>query len=103
VTVGYVPNCTAGGGTIEYPNSSIVIGVEATTDALATLIDDQTDLDNAVPFEIGAAAEATTAAPGDLADSFVQSNKRLVASRLRLRPGRDGTPSCTQLTSCVNT
>jgi hypothetical protein len=132
VTVGYVPNCTAVGGTIEYPNSSIVIGVEATSDSLATLIDDQTgqgltaswnlicdvngvtvetpgsyqvtattqspftvidlqkavgspdpsqcevetmvvatllplnaaDLDNALPFDIGAAAEAITAAPG---------------------------------------
>jgi Ricin-type beta-trefoil lectin domain len=132
VAVGFVPNCTAFEGTIEHPNSSIIIGVEGTTDSLAALIDDQAgqgltvswnlscdvngitveapdsyqvtataqfpfmvidlqkavgspdpsqceveeltvttllplvaaDLDDAVPFQIGAAAEATTAVPG---------------------------------------
>jgi Ricin-type beta-trefoil lectin domain len=134
VAVGYVPNCTAVGGVIEHPNASIILGVETTTDALATLIDDQTgqgltvswnlvcdvngvtvqtpdsfqitattlspfttidlqkavgspdpsecavetmtvatllplvaaDLDDAVPFQIGAAAEGTTAVPGEV-------------------------------------
>jgi Ricin-type beta-trefoil lectin domain len=134
VAVGYVPNCTAIGGVIEHPNASIILGVEATTDSLATLIDDQTgqgltvswnlicdvngvpvntpgsypvtsttqlpytvinlqdavgspdpsecavetmtvstvlplvseDLDGAVPFQIGAVAEGTTAVPGEV-------------------------------------
>ena len=132
VGVGYTPNCTATSGTIEHPNTSIVIGVETDTDAIDTLITDQegqgleaswalvcsvngatvtssgsfqitsttqpefttidlqkavgspdpnqctvedlqvstilplvtADLDEAVPFEIGGAAEATTAVPG---------------------------------------
>jgi len=134
VAVGYVPNCAAVGGVIEHPNASIILGVEATTDALATLIDDQTgqgltvswnlicdvngiavetpgsyqvtattqspftvidlqaavgspdpslcdvetmtvstllplvgeDLDEAVPFQIGAATEGITAVPGEI-------------------------------------
>ena len=132
VGVGYMPNCTATSGTIEHPNTSIVIGVETDTDAIDTLITDQegqgleaswalvcsvngatvttpgsyeitstsqspvtlidlqtavgspdpnqcavedlqvqtilplvaVDLDEAVPFQIGAGAEATTAVPG---------------------------------------
>jgi Ricin-type beta-trefoil lectin domain len=131
-TVGYVPNCTGIGGTVEHPNSSIVVGVATNTDALDALINDQVgqgyelswvlacsvngrtvttpgsyeitsttqfplttidlqkavgspdpdqcaveelevrtilpltavDLDEAVPFEIGAGAEATSAVPG---------------------------------------
>jgi Ricin-type beta-trefoil lectin domain len=41
VAVGYVPNCTGLAGTIEHPNTSIVIGVETNTDALDALINDQ--------------------------------------------------------------
>jgi hypothetical protein len=41
VAVGYTPNCTAIGGTIDHPNTSIVIGFDETSDALAKLIDDQ--------------------------------------------------------------
>jgi Ricin-type beta-trefoil lectin domain len=134
VSVGYVPNCTAVGGVIENPNTSIILGVEATTDTLGTLIDDQSgqgltvswnlvcdvngvpvntpgsysvtsttqlpytvitlqdavgspdpsecavetmtvstvlplvseDLDEAVPFQIGAVSEGTTAVPGEV-------------------------------------
>ena len=41
VTVGFMPNCTAVAGTMEHPNTSIVIGFEETTDLLAQLVDDQ--------------------------------------------------------------
>jgi hypothetical protein len=41
VAVGYTPNCTAVSGTIDHPNTSIVIGFTETSDALAKLIDDQ--------------------------------------------------------------
>jgi hypothetical protein len=41
VTVGFVPNCTAVGGTMDHPNTSIVVGFEETTDLLAKLVDDQ--------------------------------------------------------------
>jgi hypothetical protein len=132
VAVGYTPNCTAVSGTIDHPNTSIVIGFTETSDVLAKLIDDQpgqgfteqwvlacvvngatvtasgtytatsiaqapftvidlqsavgspdpnqcsvrgltmhtllplnvVDIDEAVPFQIGAVAVATTAAPG---------------------------------------
>jgi hypothetical protein len=137
VQVGFVPNCTAIDGTIVHPNSSIIIGMAATSgdsDALTTLIGDQegqglkaswalvcdvngssvtrpgsyeitsteqssitaidlqtavgspdpnrcavedlvvqtilplngVDLDEVVPFQIGAAAEAATAVPGSI-------------------------------------
>jgi Ricin-type beta-trefoil lectin domain len=132
VSVGYVPNCAAIGGTIEHPNTTIVLGLDSTTDAFDALINDQdgqgydaswdlvcsvngsavnapgsieitstkqspfttvnlqkavgspdpnqcavedlqvhtilplvaADLDEAVPFEIGVAAAASTAVPG---------------------------------------
>jgi len=41
VGVGFVPNCTAAGGTIEHPDSSIGIGIEESTDELDALIDGQ--------------------------------------------------------------
>jgi hypothetical protein len=41
VAAGFVPNCAAIGGTIEYPNTSIYIEVDETEDALGSLIDDQ--------------------------------------------------------------
>jgi hypothetical protein len=43
VAIGYTPNCTAIPGTVQHPNGSIVIGFDETSDALATLIDDQPD------------------------------------------------------------
>jgi hypothetical protein len=132
VSVGYVPNCAAVSGTIEHPNTSIIVGIVTSENVLGTLLDDQdgqgyeaswglvcsvngttvttpgsyqitsttqspfttinlqtavgspdpnqcavedlqvqtilplvaADLDEAVPFEIGGAAEATTAVPG---------------------------------------
>jgi Ricin-type beta-trefoil lectin domain len=41
VSVGYVPNCVAIGGTIEHPNTTIVLGLDSTTDAFDALINDQ--------------------------------------------------------------
>jgi hypothetical protein len=41
VAVGFVPNCTAISGAIEYPNSSIFVEVEETEGTLGTLISDQ--------------------------------------------------------------
>jgi Ricin-type beta-trefoil lectin domain len=41
VAVGYTPNCSAIGGTIDHPNTSIVVGFDETSDALAKLVDDQ--------------------------------------------------------------
>jgi Ricin-type beta-trefoil lectin domain len=41
VAVGYTPNCSAFPGTMDHPNTSIVIGFTETSDALAQLIDDQ--------------------------------------------------------------
>jgi hypothetical protein len=41
VTVGFLPNCTAVGGTMDHPNTSIVVGFDETTDVLGKLIDDQ--------------------------------------------------------------
>jgi hypothetical protein len=41
VTVGFLPNCTAVGGTMDHPNTSIVVGFEEATDVLGQLIDDQ--------------------------------------------------------------
>jgi hypothetical protein len=41
VAVGYTPNCTAIGGTVDHPNTSILIGFTETSDVLAQLIDDQ--------------------------------------------------------------
>jgi hypothetical protein len=42
VSVGYVPNCTAVSGTIEHPNTSIIVGIAENKDVLGTLIGDQT-------------------------------------------------------------
>jgi hypothetical protein len=41
VAVGFVPNCTAISGAIDYPNSSIFVEEEETEDTLGTLISDQ--------------------------------------------------------------
>lgn len=41
VTVGFLPNCTAVAGTMDHPNTSIVVGFDETTDVLGKLIDDQ--------------------------------------------------------------
>jgi hypothetical protein len=41
VTVGYTPNCTAIEGTMDHPNTSIVIGFTEASDVLGQLIDDQ--------------------------------------------------------------
>jgi hypothetical protein len=41
VTVGFLPNCTALSGTMDHPNTSIVVGFDEVTDVLGKLIEDQ--------------------------------------------------------------
>ena len=41
VTVGFLPNCTAIAGTMDHPNTSIVVGFDESADVLGKLIEDQ--------------------------------------------------------------
>ena len=65
VTVGFLPNCTAVGGTMDHPNTSIVVGFEETTDLLSQLIDDQDGQGFTAQWDLACDVDgATVTAPG---------------------------------------
>jgi Ricin-type beta-trefoil lectin domain len=65
VTVGFVPNCTAIAGTMDHPNTSIVIGFEETTDLLSKLVDDQNGQGFTAQWSLACDVDgATVTAPG---------------------------------------
>jgi hypothetical protein len=65
VAVGYVPNCAGIAGTIEHPNTSIVIAVETNTDALDALINDQAGQGYDASWDLVCSVNGSTvAAPG---------------------------------------
>jgi hypothetical protein len=65
VTVGFVPNCTAVGGRVDHPNTSIVIGFDEATDLLAQLVDDQDGQGFTAQWALACDVDgATVTAPG---------------------------------------
>jgi hypothetical protein len=65
VTVGFVPNCTAIAGTMDHPNTSIVIGFEETTDLLSKLVEDQNGQGFTAQWSLACDVDgATVTAPG---------------------------------------
>jgi hypothetical protein len=70
VTVGFVPNCTAVSGTMDHPNTSIVIGFEEATNVLGKLIDDQDGQGLTAQWVLACDVDgATVTAPGTYTDS----------------------------------
>ena len=60
-----MPNCTAAAGTMDHPNTSIVIGFEETTDLLAQLVDDQDGQGFTAQWSLACDVDgATVTAPG---------------------------------------
>ena len=95
VTVGYVPNCAAIGGTIEHPNSSIVVGVATNTDALDALINDQIGQGYELSWVLACSVNGRTAtAPGSYE---ITSTKQSTLTTINLQKAV-GSPAPNQCT-----